>query len=73
MADNKAPARRLKNMKTYTSEDFKRWGAQGPKKRKRTRTITEAEQRKMQKARRKAKRSARLSNAKLSHGGDNEQ
>ena len=59
-------------MKTFTSEDFKRWGAQGPKKRKRTRTISPAEQAKMQKARKKKKRSARLSNDKLTHpaGGE---
>jgi hypothetical protein len=49
-------------LKTYTQEDFKRWGAQGPKKRKRTRTITPAQQAALQKARRKAKRSARLAN-----------
>lgn len=49
-------------MKTYTAEDFKKWGAQGPKKRKRTRTITPAQQAALQKARKKAKRSARLSN-----------
>ena len=50
-------------MKTYTADDFKRWGAQGPKKRKRTRTITPDQQADLQKARRKAKRSTRLSNA----------
>ena len=57
-------------MKTYTSEDFKRWGAQGPKKRKRTRTITPAQQAALQKARRKAKRSARQPNADIRRGGD---
>jgi hypothetical protein len=51
-------------VKTYTSEDFKRWGAQGAKKRKSTRTITPAQQVALQKARRKSKRSARLSNEK---------
>jgi hypothetical protein len=56
-------------LKTYTSEDFKRWGAQGPKKRKSTRTITPAQQAALQKARKKAKRIARLSNAPLQASG----
>ena len=62
VATRQLPPPNTSNVKTYTTDDFKKWGAQGSKKRKRTRTITEAQQRKMQKARRKAKRSARLSN-----------
>jgi hypothetical protein len=47
-------------------EYFKTQGARGPKERKSTRIITPAQQAALQKARRKAKRSARLPNVPMS-------
>ena len=54
-------------VKTYTAEDFKRWGAQGGAKSKRV--LTAAQARKMvaarEKKRRKTKRVVRRANEKL--------
>lgn len=54
-------------MKTYTAEDFKRWGAQGGAKSKRT--LTPAQAKAMvaarEKKRRKTKRVARRANTRL--------
>lgn len=56
-------------MKTYTAEDFRRWGAQGGAKSKRT--LTPAQAKAMvaarERKRRKTKRVVRRANDKLSH------
>jgi hypothetical protein len=56
-------------MKTYTAEDFKRWGAKGGAKSKRV--LTKAQAKAMVAARekklRKTKRVARRANAEVSH------
>ena len=57
-------------MKTYTSEDFKKWGKQGPKKRKTNRTLTPEQAKTMvaarEKKRQKTKRVTRRANASSS-------
>lgn len=54
-------------MKTYTADDFKRWGAQGGAKSKRTLTAAQAKAMvaAREKKRRKTKRVVRRANTKL--------
>lgn len=58
-------------MKTYTADDFKRWGAQGGKKSKRELTAAQAKAMvaAREKKRRKTKRVVRRANSKLSDAG----
>lgn len=60
-------------MKTYTADDFKRWGAQGGKKSKRTLTAAQAKAMVAvrEKKRRKTKRVTRRANDKVSYHADN--
>lgn len=59
-------------MKTYTAEDFKRWGAQGGRKSKRELSAAQAKAMvaAREKKRRKTKRVVRRSNDKLSDHGE---
>lgn len=56
-------------MKTYTAEDFQKWGAQGGAKSKRVLTAAQAKAMvaAREKKRRKTKRVTRRANEKLSH------
>lgn len=60
-------------MKTYTAEDFQKWGAQGGAKSKRVLTAAQANAMvaAREKKRRKTKRVVRRANAEVSEAADN--
>ncbi len=69
MADRPRHLRLPKIVKTYTSDDFKKWGAQGGAKSKRVLTAAQAKAMvaAREKKRRKTKRVSRRANSVLDH------